>query len=96
TLLYTGEIGEPLYFVTPDGMVSDGTYDGEASFFKEYKFKLENLYSKFLTRKGTELAASRKKAAQEFYEHLYAEICDSHRFGQEMLSKILSEERAEK
>ena len=95
TLLYTGEIGEPLYFVTPDGVVSDGTYDGEASFFKEYKFKLENLYSKFLTRKGTELAASRKKAAQEFYEHLYAEICDSHRFGQEMFSEILTEECAE-
>lgn len=89
TLLYHGEMGERLYMVLPDGTISDGTDDSEETFFKEYKHKLENLYSKFFTKRGAELAAGRKKAAKEFYEHLYAEIRDSHMYGQDELSSLL-------
>lgn len=91
TLLYNGEMGEPLYMVLPDGTVSDGTKDSDATFFKEYKHKLENLYSKFFTKRGTELAVGRKKASKEFYEHLYSEICASHKCGQDELSKFIVE-----
>ena len=91
TLLYHGEMGERLYVVLPDGTISDGSADLEETFFKEYKHKLENLYSKFLTKRGTELAAGREKAAREFYEHLYTEICESHMYGRDILSKVFVE-----
>ena len=91
TLLYHGEMGERLYVVLPDGTISDGSADLEETFFKEYKHKLENLYSKFFTKRGTELAAGREKAAREFYEHLYMEICESHMYGRDILSKVFVE-----
>ena len=52
TLLYQGEVGDPLYTLRPDGGVSDGTEDARPSFFREYKFKLEKLYDCFYTQKG--------------------------------------------
>ena len=47
--------------------------------------------SKFLTKRGTELAAGREKAAREFYEHLYTEICESHMYGRDIVSEALEE-----
>lgn len=74
SLIYIGTVGEPLYSLAPDGSVSDGTGDAEPSFFQEYKFKLENLYSRFFTRRGSELALERRQAAVDFYERLYSEV----------------------
>ncbi|MDE5860509.1 MAG: HD domain-containing protein, partial [Oscillospiraceae bacterium] len=56
TLFYKGQVGEPLYRLNSGGTVSDGSADKEPSFFREYKFKLENLYGKFFTDHGRELA----------------------------------------
>lgn len=92
TLLYHGEVGERLYTVLPDGRVSDGTNDLEETFFKEYKCKLENLYTKFFTKRGAELAAGREKAAKEFYHHLLSEIRESHAYGQDVLAEVIVEE----
>ena len=41
---------------------------------KEYKYKLENMYDKFYTKRGAELAAKRKPAAKHFYDSLLAEV----------------------
>ncbi len=40
TLIYKGEVAEPLYHMLPDGRVSDGTGDTSPFFFQEYKYKL--------------------------------------------------------
>lgn len=92
TLLYHGEVGERLYAVLPDGRVSDGTNDLEETFFKEYKRKLENLYTKFFTKRGAELAAGREKAAKEFYNYLFSEVRESHTYGQDVLAEVIVEE----
>lgn len=87
TLIYKGIVTEPLYHVLPDGRVSDGSQDTEPSFFHEYKFKLENLYSHFYTKKGESLARSRQKAAIDFYNSLLMEVKDSYRIGKDSLKK---------
>ncbi len=91
TLLYKGKMEEPLYLLKPDGSVSDGTGDTELSFFQEYKYKLEGLYSKFYTKKAAELAKERQAAAVEFYNSLYKEVRDSYGNGKEELGKYIEE-----
>ena len=88
TLLYKGKVAEPLYSLLQDGMVSDGTNDSEPSFSKEYKYKLEGLYSKFFTKKAEELAQERQAAAVTFYIELYQEVQVSYENGIEELEKM--------
>ena len=90
TLVYKGIVTEPLYTLLPDGRISAGE-DGEPSFFHEYKFKLEKLYSKFYTKKGAELAAKRQKAAVDFYNSLYGEVAESYESGGQELARLLSD-----
>ena len=78
TLLYAGHLSGSLYNLKPDGTVSDGAEDITPSFFQEYKFKLERLYDRFFTRRGTELAAERKQAAENFYKSLLKEVTDTY------------------
>ncbi len=87
TLFYRGQVGEPLYRLNSDGTVSDGAEDKEPSFFREYKFKLENLYEKFFTDRGRELALQRQKAAVDFYSSLLAEVRAEYEKGRELLKK---------
>lgn len=89
TLLYKGEVLEPLYTVLPDGSVSDGENDTAESFFKEYKHKLEKLYSNFYTKRGAELAVQRQKAAMEFYNHLLHEVRESYEYVEKELERLL-------
>ena len=89
TLLYKGKMEEPLYSLLEDGTVSDGTGDKTPSFFQEYKYKLEGLYSKFYTKKATELAKERQAAAADFYNSLYKEVQDSYGNGKEELEKFI-------
>lgn len=85
TLMYKGNMTEPIYHVLPDGTISDGTQDEAPSFFREYKFKLENLYDKFCTAKGAQLAQERREIAVAFYESLYREVNTGYLSGREML-----------
>lgn len=73
TLFYKGQLSEPLYNVDDQGRVQDGTEDTSPSFFQEYKFKLENIYSHFYTKKGGEMALVRRQAAIDYYESLLEE-----------------------
>lgn len=91
TLFYRGQVGDPLYRLAPDGTVSDGTADKEPSFFREYKFKLENLYGKFFTKRGKELAEGRRRAAVDFYNSLLSEVRSEYAIGAEMLERVVKD-----
>lgn len=91
TLMYKGNVAEPIYNVLPCGEISDGTQDTAPSFFHEYKFKLEKLYDKFYTASGAQLAQERRKIAVAFYENLYQEVSIGYASGQEMLRERIGE-----
>lgn len=91
TLMYKGIVSEPLYSLLPDGMVSDGENDTTPSFFQEYKYKLEKIYSNFYTTKGAEIARERQQAAIDFYNRLYQEISEAYKSGKEELNKRVPE-----
>lgn len=89
TLMYNGAAGSPMYSRLPDGSVSDGTGDTADSFCREYRFKLEGMYDRFLTRRGAELAAQRQQAAQDFYAALMQEVQSGENAARRMLEQIL-------
>lgn len=89
TLIYKGQVSEPLYTRLEDGSVSDGTNDTLPSFFQEYRYKLEHLYSHFYTKRGMEIAAQRQRAAKIFYDELFHEVNSACKNGQEMLKDVL-------
>lgn len=89
TLLYAGETGGPLYTMNSDGSVNDGSGDGKDCFFREYKRKLEKLYDRFFTERGTKLAAERRAAAEAFYGSLLMEAEGIYRMGKERLRDLL-------
>ena len=88
TLLYKGQLSQPLYSLTPDGQVSDGTDDSEESFFQEYKYKLEGLYDSFYTACGKEIAKGRQDSAVNFYRCMLQEVSSSYCEGKELLHEI--------
>ena len=89
TLLYKGIVSEPLYTVLPNGSVSNGENDIAPSFFQEYKYKLEKLYSNFYTKKATAIAKERRHSAIEFYNSLYQEVNSSYQNGISELNNLL-------
>lgn len=91
TLMYNGAAGSPMYSRLPDGAVSDGSGDTADSFCREYRFKLEGMYDRFLTRRGAELAAQRQRAAQNFYAALMQEVQSGEQAAQRMLDQILTD-----
>lgn len=88
TLIYKGEVSEPLYTLK-DGKPSS---DGEPSFFQEYERKLEKLYDKFYTARGAEMARERQNAAVSFYESLCREVNGTYERGTERLTALLGSE----
>lgn len=91
TLMYKGQIEEPLYSLLGNGQVSDGSNDTKPSFFQEYKHKLENLYDHFYTKRGAELARERKQAAVNFYESILKEVKPTYDDGAKSLDKFIEE-----
>lgn len=89
TLMYKSGVGEPLYSIDDDGLPSNGVGDTRPSFFQEYNFKLKNLYDKFFTERGKEVAETRRAAAKAFYDSLYAEVDDTYKNGECLLNKIV-------
>lgn len=88
TLLYKGQLSQPLYSLKTDGQVSDGTGDSQESFFQEYKFKLEGIYDSFYTARGKEIARARQDSAANFYRSMLQEVRSSYCGGQELLHEI--------
>lgn len=89
TLIYKGIVSEPIYSMLPNGMVSDGSADTQPSFFQEYKYKLEKVYTHFYTQKAMEIAKERQQTAVSFYQNLYQEVSSSYRNGQDELDNLL-------
>lgn len=89
TLLYKGIVAEPLYSMLPDGSVSTGENDTAPSFFQEYKYKLEKLYSNFYTERAAAIAKERQSIAVEFYNSLYQEINSAYQNGTRELNVIV-------
>lgn len=89
TLVYKGKVAEPLYSLLPNGQVSDGAEDEEESFFQEYRFKLEGIYSGFLTETGDKIARKRQQAARDFYNSMLKEVQESYEGGTELLKAQL-------
>lgn len=91
SLIYRGIVAEPLYNLDCNGMVSNGEKDSQPSFFREYKYKLEKLYSHFYTERGAEMAKLRRQAAISFYENLLSEVTATYMGGREQLNSILEQ-----
>lgn len=89
TLIYEGIVSHPLYTLRPDGSVSNGEGDTAPSFFQEYKYKLERLYSQFYTARGAQLARQRQAAAVSYYENLLAEIDGLYQSGRKALAQAI-------
>ncbi|MDR2908361.1 MAG: HD domain-containing protein [Oscillospiraceae bacterium] len=76
TLVYAGRTDVPIYSANESGIL-DGSEETD-SFFREYNHKLRGIYDKFCTKRGGELAASRKKAAESFVGALMEEAGLAH------------------
>lgn len=81
TLIYNGAVNQPIYSTDGDGTILDGSGDEPDSFCREYRYKLENIYDRFLTAAGSRIAAQRQMAAKAFYDALMNEVngntCDA-------------------
>lgn len=89
SLLYEGKNGTPMYSVSDDLEVLDGTGNEPPSFFKEYNFKLKNIYGGFYTERARSLAKERKAAAQAFYDALLNETLSAYE-GKKYLSNYIT------
>ena len=89
TLYYNAYLGEPLYNLDENRNVLSGEDDRGISFFQEYKFKLEKIYSKLQTKRGKEIAESRRKSAVDFYENMLCEVKSSYEKGQMYLANTI-------
>ena len=67
------------------GHVADGTDDLTPSFFQEYKFKLEGLYTRFYTKRGKEIAMQRQYSAKAFYESMLKETQETYQLGKALV-----------
>lgn len=92
TLIYTGQISEPLYILDEGGsIVIDGGGAEISSFFQEYNYKLKKIYNYFYTDHAQEIAAARQKAAVDFYNSLYGEVAGNYEDGLSSLNALLCE-----
>lgn len=86
TLMYQGKTDQPLYAKAADGSID---FEPE-SFFHEYQFKLKNIYDRFYTDAGRQIALRLRADAAAFYDALEAEI-DQSRAGQMRIFDHLTE-----
>lgn len=92
TFFYAAQVGQPLYTLLPDGTVSDGTAEepeGCHSVLREYKFKLEKIYDRFLTLRGEEMARRRQAAMVSIYESILAETREPYETGGSILRRCI-------
>lgn len=85
-------MGQPLYTLLPDGTVSDGTAEepkGCHSVLREYKFKLEKIYDRFLTPRGAEMARQRQAAMVSIYENILAEAREPYETSSSILRRCI-------
>ena len=75
SLIYKGQVGEPLYTVTAEGEIQLGSEpEAPESFMKEYHYKLIPLYGRFFTEEAFAIARGREAVTRGFYNELLGEI----------------------
>lgn len=90
TLLYQGQVGEPLYRFDADGNICTNCMADSASFFEEYNFKLKRVYGSFYTVRAKQLALHHEKAAAMFYAQLFKQVTENRKQGLSLLGAHLS------
>jgi len=92
TLIYEGQVTEPLYIINEDGnIIVDGGGAEISSFFQEYNYKLKNVYDSFFTKQARGIALKRQKTAVDFYNGLFNEVTQSYKNGRSNLDSLLDE-----
>lgn len=90
TLIYGGQVSEPLYILDEKGdIVLDGGGAEISSFFQEYNYKLRKLYNSFYTERAKVIAMERQKAAVDFYNNLFQEVYQNYENGVSNLKALL-------
>ncbi len=90
TLIYGGQIGEPLYLLDPNGEILVEATDAErTTFFQEYHYKLKKVYRAFYTDRARQIAAEHRKNAEAFYHALFSEIASNRETGARKLEELL-------
>jgi len=92
TLIYGGQVGEPLYVLDGEGgVVLDGGGAEISSFLQEYNWKLKKVYGAFFTERAREIAARRQRTAADFYNGLLAEVGENYGNGMKRYRALLGE-----
>ena len=92
TLIYEGQVTEPLYVISEEGnIIVDGGGAEISSFFQEYNYKLKRVYDSFFTEQAREIALKRQKTAVDFYNGLFDEVTKSYKNGRSNLDTLLNE-----
>ena len=92
TLIYQGQITEPLYITDKDGqIIIDGGGAETSSFFQEYNYKLKKVYDSFFTEHAKKIASERQKTAVDFYNALFNEITVNYENGVKSCIALLDE-----
>lgn len=90
TLMYIGKISKPLYSLDSSGNILDGSIDPTPSFFQEYKFKIEHLFSSFYTKRAAEIAYQRQTITEAFYSNMLNEVSLTQKTGLELLRNLIN------
>lgn len=89
SLLYEGQVSEPLYLLDEDGAIVTGGGGADiSSFFQEYAYKLGKIGDSLHTGWARTLAAQRSGRATAFRDGLYSEIMDNYTAGRERLASL--------
>ena len=92
TLIYEGQVMEPLYIMDNDGnIIIDGGGGETSSFFQEYNYKLKKVYNSFFTERAKEISLERQKTAVDFYNGLFNEITKNYENGVKYITSLLNE-----
>jgi uncharacterized protein len=75
--------------VDENGFVTDGTDETAPSFFQEYKFKLEKLYSRFLTKRGSRWQMSAGRPRFHFMKNMLSETRPAYKTGKAKLDSLI-------
>lgn len=87
TLMYSGLHSRPIY-IKKNGKILDGS-EGNNYFFREYVYKLSNVYDRLFTDKAKQITKQMRIDAEYFYKTLYNDLNKSYIQGQEIINTHL-------
>lgn len=89
TILFGGQIDEPLYELDANGQPTYGYPQEGPSLFREYHRKLQNLSSMLYTDAGIRLAISQQQLMNQYFERLIDEVNQNHSNGNRIINRML-------